>query len=366
MGTPLALIRELDSTIAQSSDIRRAAMLRQLTDFFLVGAQQYSDDEISLIDDVFMRLVVTIEETSRALLAIRLGPAPKAPPKILRLLACDDAIEIASPVLSQSEQLDTPTLIECAKTKSQEHLLAITCRKSVPEVVTDVLVERGDQQIVLSIARNVGARFSDNGFSMLVKRARGDDELASCVGSRPDIPPQLFEQLLEAASEAVRTKLENEHKYATSDINRVVSDVTSQIQTQAITHSPGYAAAQVLVNSLNEAGQLNAGKLDDFARTGRFEEIVAALSVMANTPAETIERILNDKHAESLWVLAKAIGLPWETTRGIVVLAAKKFHRMAPDLEKSMSAFQRLSRSTAQRIFDFHRMQARTNTTRVQ
>lgn len=71
--SPLELIQQLDSSIAHSTDERRSAMLRHLTDLFLVGSDQYSDDEIDLIDDVFMRLVTTIEESSRALLAIRLG-----------------------------------------------------------------------------------------------------------------------------------------------------------------------------------------------------------------------------------------------------------------------------------------------------
>ena len=182
MAASLAFIHEIDSTIAQSSRERRVAMLRHLTDFFLVGSDQYSDDEIALIDDVFVRLVGTIEEFSRALLAIRLGPLSKAPPKILRILACDNAIDVASSILIHSKQLDDPSLIECAKTKSQEHLLAISRRKTLAEAVTDVLVERGDQQVVLSTAKNVGAKFSNKGFTILVKRSDGDDRLAMCVG----------------------------------------------------------------------------------------------------------------------------------------------------------------------------------------
>jgi hypothetical protein len=66
MGAPLTLIHELESSISQSSDERRSAMLRHLTDLFLVGSDQYSDAEIDLIDDVFVRLVATIEDSSRA------------------------------------------------------------------------------------------------------------------------------------------------------------------------------------------------------------------------------------------------------------------------------------------------------------
>jgi hypothetical protein len=82
MAAPLqAFLQEIDSTIAQSNRDRRASMLRHLTDFFVVGANQYSDEEIALIDDVFVRLVSAIEESSRALLAIRLGPLSNAPPR---------------------------------------------------------------------------------------------------------------------------------------------------------------------------------------------------------------------------------------------------------------------------------------------
>jgi malate synthase len=132
---------------------------------------------------------------------------------------------------------------------------------------------------------------------------------------RSDLPPQLFEQLLAAASEKVRVKLEAEREYAKSDIDKVVDEVAEKIQTGTATQPISYAAAQVLVESMHRAGLLTAGKLQEFAATGRFEEMVAALSVMSNVPTAVIEQNMRDTQAESLLVFAKAIGLSWETTR---------------------------------------------------
>jgi len=278
------------------------------------------------------------------------------------MLASDNAIEIASPVLIQSECLDTGTLVECAKTKSQEHLLAISQRKSIPEAVTDVLVDPGDKQVTLSTAMNAGARFSNRGYRVLVQRAKGDEELAVSVGGRRDIPPLLFEQLLAAASEAVREQLQAEKKHAMTEVATVVENVASQIQAQAQIDSPQRASVRVLINSLSEAGQLNAIKLDEFAKTGRFDEIVAALSLMANIPIAAVERTLTDTRAESLIVLARAIDLPWETAKSIIALAALKFRRNPADMAKCTAAFQRLSPYTAQQILDFHRTRPRTAT----
>jgi len=356
MGAPLELIHELDNSIAHSSEERRSAMLRHLTDLFLVGSDQYSEEEVDLIDDIFVRLVATIEHSSRALLSIRLGPVALAPPKILRVLACDDAIEVASPVLSQAARIDTETLIECARTKNQEHLLAISRRKTLPEALTDVLVERGDQQVVLSTAKNPGAMFSVKGYDKLVKRSHGDDALTFCVGMRPDLPPQLFEQLLTAASEKVSKKLVAEREYAKGDIERVVGEVAGHIQAGTATQPLGYAAAQVLVQSLQQAGLLTSAKLQEFASTGRFEEMVTALSFMSKVPTAVIEQNMRDTRAESLVVLAKALGLSWETTRSIMTLAAKRYRRSATGIDQAMSSFHRLRQSTAQQILDFHRM----------
>ena len=127
---------------------------------------------------------------------------------------------------------------------------------------------------------------------------------------RPDIPERLFQQLLETASATVRAKLETERPAAKHDIRRVVGDVTGRIRAEATTQTPEYAAARVLVTSLNRAGQLNAAKLEAFAKAGRFEEIVSALSLMSDMPIDFVERAINDADAESLLVLCKAAGFP--------------------------------------------------------
>ena len=83
-----------------------------------------------------------------------------SPPKLIRSLAFDDEIAVAGPVLVHSQQLSDADLVENAANKSQKHLLAIAQRLKLSEVVTDVLVERGDRQVVRKVARNNGACFS--------------------------------------------------------------------------------------------------------------------------------------------------------------------------------------------------------------
>ena len=355
MNAQFKVLKEVEDAIATGSVDRRSMLLRHVTDLFVVGSDQHSDEEIALFDDVFNRLAAEIEMSARALLAIRLASIPNAPPKIISTLAFDDAIEVAGPVLGQSQQLDEPTLVENAKKKGQEHLLAISQRQSLSEPVTDVLVERGDQQVVLSTAENLGARFSKAGFKTLVQRSDGDDRLTACVGARPDIPPQLFLILLQKASQHVRAKLEAEHPRAKRNIHLVVDEITDRIEAATLDRLADNEAPDS-IEALHRSGQLNHDKVRALAEDGRREEVTAALALMCQLPIYFVERAMAQvERSETILVLARASGLPWSTAKAILQL--RSGHRPIPasDIAQSLASFERLKPATVQEIVRFYR-----------
>ena len=211
MTTKPSLIDELEQALASGTDAHRVEMLTRITDLFLAGASRYSDVQINLFDEVITKLTIAIESKARARLAIRLADNAHAPTGVIRRLAADDDIEVARPVLKGSKRLDEADLVATAKSKGQSHLLAISERTSLSEAVTDVLVIRGDKEVAQSVAKNAGARFSDAGFRILVKRSASDEGLAVQVGSRRDLPRQHFLSLLDQASAAVRQRLAMEN-----------------------------------------------------------------------------------------------------------------------------------------------------------
>ena len=308
------LIDQLEDAFARHGIGRRAETLQRVTDLFVSAAARHSVEQIALFDQVMGRLVSEIETSARAAFGHRLATIADAPPNIIRTLALDDAIEVAEPVLQHSERLDDMTLVESAMTKGHGHLMAISRRKVLAEAVTDVLVERGDQEVALSTAQNPGARFSDFGFSTLVRRSQDDDGLALTVWSRPEIPRQHTLQLFARASEAVRAKFEATDPRKTALIRGMVANASDQIQTQVRNKDTAYAAARSLVESLQAEGKLDEAQLSGFARAGNFDATAIALSIMTDLPIGLIERAIANHRPEQVFVLTKAIGLTWETT----------------------------------------------------
>jgi len=352
------LIDELEIAISHKDIAHRAETLRRLTDLFVLGSTKYSGKQIALFDDVMSRLVDEVEVSARAAFGHRLANVPNAPPRIMRELALDNAIEVAGPVLAHSEQIDNGTLIEGAKTKSQDHLLAISRRKTLTEDVTDVLVDRGNRQVALSTAKNPGAAFSEFGYSTLVRRSKDDDKLALCVWSRAGIPRQHLLKLFAEASESVRLTLEATDLRKAALIREMVARASNEIQTTAREDSNGYSVAYSHVQSLHKAGKLDEARLADFAKAGKFDESAVALSMLCDLPVGLIERAFVQNMSEQLLVLAKAIDLSWDTTKTLLLLQSGPNDSCASDseLNECFMSYIRLQSETAKKAVQFYRL----------
>jgi len=351
------LLDELQATLRHGTVARRVETLRRVTDLFLGGAVDYSDEQVALFDDVFKCLIDHIEVSARTLLANRLAPLDNAPRDTIRMLAFDDVIEVAGPVLSKSERLDEEALIEAASSKSQAHLLAISIRRVLSRAVTDVLVQRGNDQVVQSTVNNPGAEFSEGGFDRLVNRAEGDDELATCLGLRPTLPRHLYLKLLAKASAAVKERLEAAHPEHAGNIQPAVREATRRAHTTPAAVTKQTEIAHALVKSLYEDGRLNEQLLTQFADQSKFDETNAAIAAMANVPVAMAETMMMESRAEGVMILAKVASLSWPTVRTIITMRDEVLGGDPTDLVACKNTYERLRSSTAQQVLRFHRMQ---------
>ncbi len=347
-----SFLSDLDDAVARGTAESRKRALWHATDLLIAG--RYSDDEIWTFGEVIGRLADEIEVAARAQLAKRLANFDNTPINIIHKLAFDDSIDVAGPVLRESEQLDDNALIANATTKSQSHLLAISQRKSIGETVTDVLVARGDRDVVNSVASNAGARFSDFGFLHMVKRAEGDSILAEQLGLRRDIPRRVFQQLIAKASEDVKKRLERERPAIVDQIQTSVTDVAGALQSKFGPVSRSYFVAKRLVTTQHQQGNLNENSISGYAQSHRFEEVTIGLSLLCSLPADVIERALADKNREMLLVLAKALDFSWQTTMSLLFLGAKDHRITAQDLNDLEREFGRLNLETSRSVLKFY------------
>ena len=352
MSATASLIPELEDVIQHGTLEKRTSMLERISRLFIDGAESFNEDHVGLFDDVLCHLIDEIEAKARAEMSALLAPIGNAPSQLVRRLAHDDDISVAGPVISQSARLKEIDLVDIAKTKGQAHLFAISGRNNIGEAVTDVLVRRGDPEVVRNVAENQSARLSEGGFSALVHRAEADGVLAVKVGARTDIPPHLFRDLLVRATAVVQQRLLAAAKPDTkAEIQRVLEKVTGDLGR--IPPSRDYTAALKSVTEMHEAGQLGETELAGFAKARKYEETVASLSVLCGVPIEAADRLMGGDRPDPVLILCKAANFDWTTARAIIMGRPSAKGTSSQSLDAAFANFDKLSPATAQRVVRF-------------
>jgi uncharacterized protein (DUF2336 family) len=357
MSQEKSFLRDLDEAVSRGTPESRARALWHTTDLMVTGS--YSEDEIWTFGEVIGRLADEIEVTARVQLAKRLARFDGAPVNIIHKLAFDDSIDVAGPILRGSERLEPYALVANVCTKGQSHLLAISQRKSIEETVTDVLVTRGNPEVVNSVATNSGARISEFGFLHMIQRAEGDSILAEQLGLRKDIPRHIFQQLIAKASDDVRKRLEGERPNMVEQIQSAVTDVAGALQSKFGPVSRSYFVAKRVVATQHRQGNLNEDSISGYARSHRLEEVTIGLSLLCTLPGDVIERAVLDKNREMLLIIAKALDFSWATTMALLFLGAKDHRITAKELKTLENEFGRLNIETSRSVLEFY--QSRKN-----
>jgi hypothetical protein len=91
----------------------------------------------------------------------------------------------------------------------------------------------------------------------------------------------------------------------------------------------------------------------DAAKSDRYADMIAALSLLCGAPMPLVENLLQGKHNEAFLIPCKAAGLQWATVR--LLLTCKSIGRKMSGevLESTRGDYFRLSQAAAGRVLRF-------------
>jgi uncharacterized protein (DUF2336 family) len=351
-----SLLDEVQNGATSTLTKRQLRALTRITDMFLAGSSSYSKEQIELFGEVFNILIAAIELKTRETLARRLAPDPNMPAALIRAFALDDEIAVAGPVLSQSKVLSDADLVVSASSQTQAHLYAIAQRGVLTETITDILIRRGESQVLYAVVTNAGARISDGGFRELIARSDRDSELAVHVGTRADIPRHHLLKLVETASATVCRKIAAAHPQFAEAVQPAATEVVDQINQEVRDNSPAHARARTKVKRRNYWRELNESDVQAAARGEDFERVVLALSFLARCSIQTVERAVLNESPGAVQIVAKAAGCSWPTVKALLLMRTAERKMSSMDLDRARENYERLEVRTAQRVLQFHDM----------
>ncbi|MEY9881372.1 DUF2336 domain-containing protein [Bradyrhizobium sp. USDA 329] len=355
MTVATSLIPGLDDIVKRGDPRRRGEIARAIAQLFFQDAEKLRPELIDLFDNLLIDLVPHAELSSRVDLAERFSHLNNAPPHLVNQLARENEIMVAGPVLRRSPVLDDAALAEIARLKGQGHLLAMTERPALSPVVTDVLIERGDRDVVRRAAGNAGAVFSPGSYSEMIKRAAQDGVLTLRIGQRNDLSGEHLKQLLDGTLDVIRRRLSSVVNPARkAEIKRAMAAI------EEAARPPGprrdFSGAQRTVLALHREGHLGESALLGFAKAHKYEESIASLSAMSGVRLSILDRLIAGDRYDPLLILGRVLNLGWPTVRALILLWYGPQRTPADaDIEAARLNFTRLMPATAERVVNFWR-----------
>ncbi len=275
---------DFKSLALDPSATRRNELMKGVASLFAFASERCTLEQIEIYDEVLGRLSDMVETEARAFAAEKLAPLRRAPEGVVRRLANDDAIEVASPILAKSPVLTDRDLVAVAERKGNAHLTAIAQRQNLSEIVTDVVVRRGDAEVKRTVAGNPGARIGTDSLEILVRQAMTDVATAEALGDHPDTPDSVIGRLVSQAEQEVRRVI------AGRGMKQAEQGLTEAARRAGERMSNGYWLGQYDFETaweklLQQGGSRVASEslLNQYALEDRFADVVAVFAVLATS-----------------------------------------------------------------------------------
>jgi uncharacterized protein (DUF2336 family) len=300
-------LKALVETARDHAPEARRALLRNVTDLLLMRPDGLNAAEMQHFDAI---LTFLLRETSPALrreIADRLADAPAAPRGVLRQLALDD-INVADPVLRRAGGLTDADLMAVIAERGGAHARAIARRRDVSERLSGALVETGDEDVLLNLARNQGARFDLAAMQAMIAEAKRRPDLQEPLTGRYDLPPQLLTQLYFFVSSTLKRDILSRADLLEPSLVDVAAAASRRrlLEQAAREAAAEQSDAKRFIAEKMRLGAINEALLGALITDRRHTEFVYAFAWLAGVELAAAQTILKDRSFEALALVCRA------------------------------------------------------------
>lgn len=298
-------LQNLMHLATEKSPEGRNELFGQLSTLMIDGQMSSSDQERALMIDILNKLLHDVEMKVRQSLSAKLARDGKAPKELVIMLA-NDTIDVARPILLESDLLREDELLEIIKHRTQEHQMAIAMRENVSEVVSSALVEAGHEDVVSTLLQNPSAQISQATLEYLVEQSERVDSYQNPLLSRADLKPDLAKKMYAFVSETLRQKIVDDYKIDPSTIDAALNESVRDAETDTTPDSN--KKTMELVEAIAGRKELTPGLLAKTLRDGEIPLFLGLFSKMVELDVETMRKIIFEAEGEVIALTCKATG----------------------------------------------------------
>ncbi len=271
----------------------------------------------SLLDNVFMALVVEAERDIRKVLAERLSSVDWAPKALVNVLALDE-IEIARPIIAKSPLLLDQDLIRLLIESTIEHQIEVARRPALSARVVDAVIDRAEPAVLTALVGNATAEITEGGMRRLVESSRRIAALRSPLARHPKLTKLLAEQLYSWVGQALRAAIADRFRIDSEALDQAIADAvkaahqgqpTEERQVLLSRDGEREEMERRLIAKLEAAGQLRPGYLVRALKERKLTLFENALAALGGFAVRDVRAAIDAASPEPLALACAAVGI---------------------------------------------------------
>ncbi len=306
MNSPALIKANIEALLQMALDrssTGRNALARSVADICLEQNLELSEKEVQLTFDILHQLIHDVEMRVRRDLAQRLAPRRDVPRDLIVTLA-NDQIDVAYPILVESEVLEDDDLIAITRNQPTTHQIAVTLRKHLSAAVSEALVDTDNLDVIDSLIRNPAAELSEPTMRRLVEMSRDAPPLRRPLLQRPDLRPDLAWQMYSWVGDALKDFVTKNFPAEIDKIDTEIDDAVRDAMRVADAAPP--RDLWELVLEVEQTSGISAAAMIEILRDQDVELFEAMFARLANLDMLAMPVIVYDPGGESFAIACKA------------------------------------------------------------
>lgn len=306
-----ALVRLYDSHALyklanEKTPTARVELTQAVTDLL---AMDLSLRESELIADVLIGLLRQAEKDLREAISERLSIIDNVPLRVVLQMA-NDEIDVARPMLKNSNVLGDLDLIYIIKSKTTEYWQSVAERKAISDHVINILAETEDIETGIKLVQNKHITLNEHALGVLASVAQRSEDLAQPLLRREEVTAELANALYDYVGEELKSFINKNYTSDSIKIQAAIDETVAGFKV-ADGESEFYPSDEMLKAADNyKAKSLLTEKLMLAAlQRGQISAFVAQFSRFSGLEPQTVIDILTQKTAQGLAVACKALNV---------------------------------------------------------
>jgi uncharacterized protein (DUF2336 family) len=230
-------------------------------------------------------------------------------PRHLVVSLANDLPVVAEPVWRHSPCLLDSELVEAVQSPSTRVQVAVASRPWVSFAVSETVASDAAFEAVLALVSNAGADIDEIAFRTMIARFPGDPDLREALFARPDLPLAARQSLIAGLGARLAEMMVDRAWASPRRADAVVREACDRA-TVHLASGADEEDVQSLVEHLRASAQLTTALLIRSMCQGDVHFFEAALSVLAEMPADRVYAILSEGRHTALRALFRKAGLP--------------------------------------------------------